>query len=226
MLYLVGTPIGNLEDLTLRAIRILREVDTIFVENKSDSLRLINHIKESYGEISADLFVYNDSNKDKKEQQARDYLAKGNIAFISSAGMPSISDPGSSLVQIAEELEIEHTVIPGPSAPFTAFALSGLQKKHINFVGFLPKKPGKIFKLLDAYLTKDSAIVAFDSPYRIAKDLEKLTEYDKDLYVVVTKELTKMFESKWQGTPAELVAMIEAGEVNTKGEFTIIICQK
>lgn len=216
MLYIVGTPIGNLEDITFRAINTLKNVSHIFSEDTRVSKKLLNH----YG-IETKLQIYHEHNKDFQIKNILNLLLSGkDIALITDAGMPCISDPGYELVNSAYENDIDVTVIPGPSALITASSISGLDMRRIAYEGFLPKKKNRqttLNKLKD----EDRSIVIFESPHRIVKTLEDLLNYLGNRYVVIARELTKMHEEVIRGRIEDVLNQISSK--NIKGEIVLVV---
>lgn len=208
-LYLVGTPIGNMEDLSKRAINTLKMVDYILVEDTRVSLKLLNNYN-----IKKDMkSYYKDVEKYKEEKIIDDLKGGKNIALISDAGMPTISDPGAILVKSAINNNIKVITIPGPSAGITAFANSGLLDTKYIFYGFL-KKPNDIYEVM----YNDFPTIVYESPNRIRKTLEKIKKIDPNRYLILGREITKMHETYYYGT-----AEILLNEIVEKGEMVLII---
>lgn len=213
MLYVVSTPIGNLKDITHRAIETLKSVDLIACEDTRHSKILLDHYKIKTPRVS-----YHQHAKVAKLDKLLSLLRDGkNIALITNAGTPGISDPGVKLISEAIKNKIEIVPIPGPAAFLTALSISGFDLKEFLFVGFLPKKKGRQKKLL-ALSSEPRAIVLYESPYRIIKTLNDLLEFLGDREVVVCRELTKKFEEIYRGKISEVLPKIKP-----KGEFTVII---
>lgn len=216
MLYLVSTPIGNLEDITFRAVRTLQEVDLILCEDTRQAHKLLKHY-----EISKPLKVYHAQNHQKVGASILEDLKNGKtMALISDAGTPLISDPGILLVKEAIEIGIKIVPIPGASALLTALVASGCPTNNFEFLGFIPHKKGRqtLFKSL---VEKKHTVIFYESTHRILKTLKQFQEFCPDKYVVVCRELTKMFEEFVRGTPAEVLEYFENNI--TKGEFAIIV---
>lgn len=218
MLYIVSTPIGNLKDISSRALEILDSVDLILAESPTDSLRLLSH----YG-IKKEIIRYNDKNKKAVIGRITKILKEKNVAYITSAGTPGISDPGQNLVKVARENNIGINVIPGASALVSAIAASGIRAREFTFVSFPPKKIRQLKKLFEKYKTEKGVLVFFESPYRISKTINTLKEAAPDSYVFVAKEITKMFENYFYGKPEEVINRLSENSKNLKGEFTIIV---
>lgn len=221
-IYIIGTPIGNLEDITLRAIRILKEVDIVLCEDTRITKRLLDKY-----EISTPMLSYHAQSKLSKVDKIIEMLRKGNdIALVSDAGTPTISDPGVLLIQqIKEEFGEAVTVIPipGPSAVATALSASGLQASQFLFLGFLPHKKGR--QTLFKEIADSKRTVAFyESPHRIEKTLVSLQEVlSGDRVVVIGRELTKIFEEVVSGTASELVEYFAQNTDKVKGEFVVLV---
>ncbi|MBF0913488.1 16S rRNA (cytidine(1402)-2'-O)-methyltransferase [Candidatus Gracilibacteria bacterium] len=223
MLYIVATPIGNLEDITLRAINTLKEVDLIACEDTRTSSVLLNH----YG-IKKPLLSFHSHSGVTKIDKIMDYLQNGKkVALISDAGTPGISDPGYILIKEAILQNIEVVPIPGVTAFTTALMGSGMQMNHFLYLGFLPIKKGRqtLFKtLLERRESKLSeTIVIYESVHRILKTLTELGEYfGADQKIVVARELTKKFEEFLRGSISEILLYFEENPSKLKGEFVIL----
>lgn len=216
MLFLVATPIGNLEDITLRALRVLGEADFVVCEDTRHSRILL----EKY-EIKTPLLSFHSYSSERDLEKIIRLLAEGkNLALISDAGMPGISDPGYKLIRSALALNIQLTVIPGPSASITAVVASGLPANRFLYLGYLPLKKGR--KTLIASLKETPyTIVFYESPHRILKTLGEFRETFGDRKIAVCRELTKMFEEFFRGTVSEALAYFELKK--PKGEFTLVL---
>lgn len=217
MLSLVPTPLGNLRDITLRALDCLREADLIAAEDT----RHTGHLLAAY-EIQRPLVSLHEHNEDRRVPEMLQRLGTGQkVALVSDAGMPLLSDPGFRLVRacLAEGLPVE--VLPGPSAITTAVALSGLPPLPFHFGGFLPVKSGRRERELRAALERPGSSVYFESPYRLRKTLEALAAVGPDARVCMARELTKKFEEVRRGTPEEILAGL--GERTIKGEITLVL---
>jgi len=218
-LYIVSTPIGNLKDITLRAIETLKEVDFVLCEDTRVSGNLLNHF-----EIKKELISLNAFNeKNKIEFIVNRILSNQTAALISDAGTPLISDPGVRLVSACIEKEIEIIPIPGPSALIAAISMSGLPTDAFVFEGFLPQKKGRQTKLKEL-AEENRTIVLYESMYRIEKLLKELSEFLPERFVVVCREITKKFEETWRGFPKDLVDSFP--ERVSKGEFVVVIAPK
>lgn len=217
MLTFVPTPIGNLGDITLRAIETLRDADLIACEDTRHSLKLLNHL-----EISKPLTALHDHNEDKRIPELLKKAKAGEkIAIISDAGTPCLSDPGHRLLKAARDAEVSLTVLPGPSAITTALVASGFPPHPFSFHGFLPVKKGKRGKQLQAALDSAETTLFFESPHRIPSTLEILAELSPETKICVARELTKKFETLHHGTTTELNAQF-AGK-KAKGEIVLLI---
>lgn len=217
-LYLVATPIGNLGDMSFRAVETLKSVDVIFCEDTRTSARLF----QEYG-ISTKAQSYGLHNEHQKTAQILDWIEAGkNIALISDAGMPGISDPGFLLVRDAQKRGVPVRVIPGANAVLTALTLSGLPSDRFIFEGFLPPKKGRN-KRIQSWIEEERTIVIYESVHRIHKLLEELSEHlQPERIVAVTRELTKTFEEVIRGTISEVKTICEQHET-LKGEFVVVI---
>ena len=216
-LYLVPTPIGNLEDITLRAIRILKEVDIVLAEDTRTSGNLLKHL-----DVKTKLQAFHAHNEHRALQGTIQLLQQGkNLALISDAGTPGISDPGFLLVRECHVHNIPVECLPGPTAFVPAIVKSGLPSDKFVFEGFLPHKKGRktrIEKLMD----EDRTIIFYESPYRLVKTLEQLKEaFGAERQASVSRELTKMFEETRNGTLAELAAHYT--KHTPKGEIVLIV---
>ncbi|HEY7354367.1 MAG TPA: 16S rRNA (cytidine(1402)-2'-O)-methyltransferase [Terriglobales bacterium] len=218
-LYLVATPIGNLEDITFRAVRVLKQVDVIACEDTRQTQKLLNH----YG-ISTSTISYHEHNEASRAAELAEKLAHGaRIAIVTDAGMPGISDPGFRLVRIAVARAISVTAIPGPAAFVTALVASGLPVEFFSFRGFLPAKSGE--RLLELEKTRNSTgtEIFYEAPHRIRQTLEDVVAVlGAERRIVVARELTKIHEEFLRGTAAELLQITQQrGEL--KGEITLLI---
>ncbi len=217
-LYLVATPIGNLEDLTFRALRILREVDLVAAEDTRHSRRLFGH----YG-VTTPLTSYFEHNEATKGERILQALRQGkDVALISDAGTPAISDPGYLLVRRCRDEGIEVATVPGPSAVVAALSISGLPVDRFAFEGFLPAKSQARRKLFKALQGDPRTLVFFEAPHRLLASLRDLiAELGRERLVAVARELTKVHEELFRGAAAEALAHFEAGRV--RGEIVLLI---
>jgi 16S rRNA (cytidine1402-2'-O)-methyltransferase len=218
-LYLVGTPIGNLEDMTLRAIRVLKQADIIACEDTRQTQKLLNH----YG-IETRAVSYHEHNEASRAAELVEKLAHGaRIAVVSDAGMPGISDPGFRLVSLAIERGVPVFPVPGPAAFLAALVASGMPADSFSFRGFLPAKRGARRRELEKILGSEKAQIYYEAPHRIRETLADVAEVlGPDRPVVVARELTKIHEEFLRGTMAEVAQILNArGEI--KGEITLLI---
>ena len=219
-LYIVSTPIGNLKDITLRAIEILNEVDFILCEDTRTSGILLNHL-----EIKKELISLNAVNESSKIEYVLKRILSNKLsaALISDAGTPGISDPGVRLISACIENGIEVASVPGATALIAALSISGLPTDEFVFLGFIPQKKGRQTKLKELAEEKRT-IVLYESMYRIEKLLNELNEYLPDRFIVVCRELTKKFEETWRGFPKDILETFDQKVV--KGEFVVVIAPK
>jgi 16S rRNA (cytidine1402-2'-O)-methyltransferase len=217
-LYVVATPIGNLEDMTYRAVRILGEADLIACEDTRQTRKLLDH----YG-IQKPAISYHEHNELERAAELIERLNAGaSIALVSDAGTPLVSDPGYRLVKAAVESGITVYSIPGASAALAALAASGLPTDSFHFGGFLPPKPGQRLNALKALSEEQSTLIFYEAPHRILEALEAVEEALGPRPVVVARELTKLHEEFLRGTPSEIRAQL-AGRDSVKGEITLLI---
>ena len=216
LLYIVSTPIGNLKDITLRALEILKEVDFVACEDTRVTGFLLNHY-----EIKKELVSLNASNETQKASYITGRITNGeSCALVSDAGTPAISDPGIRLISACIKKGINIVTVPGPSAVTAALTLSGLPTNAFIFEGFIPQKKGRQKKLKELAEEKRT-IVIYESTYRIEKFLNELKEYMPYRFITVCREMTKKFEEVWRGTPQSLMEEINSRTV--KGEFVVVI---
>lgn len=215
-LYIVGTPIGNLEDITMRALRILREVDLIAAEDTRVSAKLLQHF-----EITTRVRSYHRHSGEGREQQVLDELrGDRNVALISDAGMPGISDPGQQLIAACNSEGITVVPIPGPSSVTTALAVSGFPTDNFHFLGFLPRARKARLQLLRESLIAGTTCAAFESPHRVADTLADFATLAPKHPILLARELTKMFEELRRGSAEELAATLHGSTV--KGEIVLV----
>jgi len=216
-LYVVATPIGNLEDLTLRALRVLKEVDLIACEDTRRTRGLLTH----FG-IHAPVTSYFAHSTLAKGAALLRALADGkSVALVTDAGTPGISDPGFLLVRAARDAGIPVVPVPGPSAMIAALSAAGVPADRFVFDGFLPVKPGRRRHRLEALRALETTIVCYESPHRVLASLEAIGQVFGDAEIVVARELTKQFEEIVQGSPARLREHF--GQHEVRGEFTLVI---
>ncbi|MFA5250481.1 MAG: 16S rRNA (cytidine(1402)-2'-O)-methyltransferase [Parachlamydiales bacterium] len=217
MLYLIATPIGNLEDITLRALKILRECDYILAEDTRNSGVLLRHFQ-----ITKKCLAFEKFSEKKLEEKILEDLEKGQkIALISDAGTPLISDPGESLVRSCLKKKLPFTYLPGACSVIGALVLSGFKNSPFQFRGFLEKKTEKLKEQLRRLLAYRGTSVAFESPHRIEKTLKALQKLDPKRNLAVAREMTKLFEETRRGKPAELIEHFSKNP--PKGEIVLII---
>lgn len=217
VLYVVATPIGNLEDITARALRVLREVDVVACEDTRRTRALLTHF-----EIHTPTVSYYEHNKLARGPQLLRQLADGrSIALVSDAGTPGISDPGMLLVREARAAGVTVVPVPGPSAVVTALSAAGVPADRFVFDGFLPVKPGRRINRLKALRDLEVTVVVYESPHRILAAMEAIGEVFGDEPVVVARELTKQFEEIVADTPAAHLERLGSG--SARGEFVIVI---
>jgi 16S rRNA (cytidine1402-2'-O)-methyltransferase len=216
-LYLVATPIGNLEDITLRALRTLKECDVVAAEDTRRTGQLLK-----YFGIAKPLLSYFQFNEAKRSEEILERLQRGEkIALVTDAGSPGISDPGERVVQAARAAGLRVESVPGPCALVAALTASGLPTDEFHFIGFLPHKSGQRRKQLEALREFAGTLVLYESPYRIEKLLTELAELFPERQVVLARELTKKFEEFLRGTPAELLEALKKRSL--KGEFVVMV---
>ncbi|OGY44776.1 MAG: 16S rRNA (cytidine(1402)-2'-O)-methyltransferase [Candidatus Buchananbacteria bacterium RIFCSPHIGHO2_01_FULL_39_14] len=219
VLYVVGTPIGNLEDMTLRALRILKEVDLIACEDTRVTKKLLVHYQ-----INKPLVSYHQHSQISKINFLIQELMVGKkVALVTDAGMPGISDPGSLLVKAAVQENIKVEVIPGPSAATAALSVSGLPVDRFLFLGFLPHKKGRE-TMIKEIIASEQSVIFYESVHRILKTLGQLKQFGLKRQLVVCRELTKKFESIYRGTVEEVLEQLLKDRV--KGEFVVIVSNK
>ena len=217
MLYVVATPIGNLGDITLRALEVLRDVDLVAAEDTRHSGILLKHYK-----IDKPFISYHEHNEAMRTAQLVERIAAGeNIALITDAGMPGFSDPGVRLIRECINRELPFTIIPGPSSILTALLGSGFSMEKFCFRGFLPIKSGRRERELRAATEREETTIFFESPYRLTKTLKACIDIMPDRQLCVARELTKKFEEFRRGTAVELHAHYEARP--PKGEIVLLI---
>ncbi|WP_163469665.1 16S rRNA (cytidine(1402)-2'-O)-methyltransferase [Fusobacterium sp. IOR10] len=216
MLYIVATPIGNLEDITLRAIRVLKEADYIFAEDTRVTKKLLNHL-----EISNTLYRYDEHTKQHQVENIVNLLKDGKtVALVTDAGTPCISDPGYEVVDEALKEGIKVTPIPGVSAMTAAASVAGVSMRRFLFEGFLPKKKGRQ-TLLKSLANEKRTIMFFESPHRVMKTLKDIDSYIGNKNIVLIREITKIYEEIIRGTAQELMESLK--DRTLKGEFVVII---
>ncbi|TSB45082.1 16S rRNA (cytidine(1402)-2'-O)-methyltransferase [Alkalicoccobacillus porphyridii] len=217
VLYLVPTPIGNLEDMTFRAVRILKEVDSIAAEDTRQTRKLCSHF-----DIHTPLLRYDEHTKGKIGSQLITQVKNGrSIALVSDAGMPAISDPGQEIVQQAISSEIAVVVLPGANAALTALVASGLSTDHFYYHGFLPRQKKHRLEELEILSSIKATLVFYESPHRLKETLVALHDVLGNRFISIGRELTKKFEEYQRGTLEEAIEWIELGTI--KGEFVLVV---
>ncbi len=216
ILYIVATPIGNLEDITLRAIRVLKEVDLIAAEDTRHTLKLLNHL-----EISKPLISYHRHNEEVKSNVLLEKLEEGkNIALVSDAGTPGICDPGEEIIKKCIELEIKVIPVPGACAMINSLICSGIDTKEFTFLGFLPLNKKLRKNKLDEIEKTNKTIIIYEAPHKLENTLKDLKQIlDKNRKIVLAREITKIHEEFIRGNIDDIIEKIQ----DVKGEFVIII---
>lgn len=216
-LYLVATPIGNLEDITLRALRTLKECDVVAAEDTRHTGQLLKH----FG-IAKPMLSYFQFNEARRSEEIIERLRRGDkISLVTDAGSPGISDPGERVVRAARTAGLRVESVPGPCALVAALTASGLPTDEFHFIGFLPHKSGQRRKQLEALQDFSGTLILYESPYRIEKLIGELNAVFPDRRVVLARELTKKFEEYLSGTPGELLEVV--GKRRLKGEFVVLV---
>ncbi len=219
-LFVCGTPIGNMEDITLRVLRTLKEADLIAAEDTRQSVKLLN-----YYDIKTPLTSYHEHNKDLKGPKLIAMLKEGkNIALVTDAGMPGISDPGEDLIALCYKEGVPVTVVPGATAVITALVLSGLPTRSYVFEGFLPSAKKQRREIIDRLVNETRTVVLYEAPHHLVNTLEQLCEQMGDRYGAAVRELTKKHETVNRGTLNELCNYFKGNE--PKGEFVLVISGK
>jgi 16S rRNA (cytidine1402-2'-O)-methyltransferase len=213
-LYIVATPIGNLEDISLRALRILRDVTLIAAEDTRKTKRLLN----TY-DIKTPSTSYYEHNKTTKLEYILKRLTEGDVALVSEAGMPGISDPGYELIMAAYERNIPVVPVPGPSAIVTALAISGLPADRFSYIGFLPHRASSRRRMLMSIAGETGTIIILETPHRLTAALNDMLEIMGDRKIAVCRELTKLHEEVFRGKVSEAIVRF----TEPRGEFTLVI---
>ena len=215
-LFVVGTPIGNLEDMTLRAISTLQNVNLILAEDTRNSKKLLNAHN-----IDSKMISYHDHSSEKEIKKIVDLLLEGkDLALISDAGTPTISDPGYGLIRECIKNDITIIPIPGASSITAAMSVSGLPSDSFTFIGFLPQKKGRL-KKINQLQALDNTIILFESPFRLEKTLNQLLEHLGNRTVVIGRELTKLYEEVIRGNLKDVI--LHFSESKIKGEIVVMI---
>ncbi|GFN35722.1 16S rRNA (cytidine(1402)-2'-O)-methyltransferase [Tepidimicrobium xylanilyticum] len=217
ILYICPTPIGNLEDITLRTLRILKEVDLIAAEDTRRTIKLLNHYN-----IKKSLISYHEHNKEARGQLLIEKLNEGmSIGFVTDAGMPGISDPGEDLIRLCIEEDIKVIVLPGPTASITALVNSGLPTGKFVFEGFFPSKRKERIKELERLKGEKRTMIIYEAPHRLLSLLKDIYEVLGDRRIAISRELTKIYEETFRGCVSEGIKKFEFQE--PKGEFVLIL---
>ena len=220
MLYIVATPIGNLEDITLRALRTLKEVDYVFAEDTRVTKKLLNHF-----DINTIVYRYDEHTKIHQIENIINLLKEDkNIALVTDAGTPCISDPGYEVVEAALDADLKVSPIPGVSSMTAAASVSGINMRRIAYEGFLPKKKGRQ-TLLKKLAEEERSIIIFESPHRIQRTVADIHEYLGEREIVLCREITKIYEEIIRGTTTEVLENL-ANRSSIKGEFVLIIKER
>ena len=216
-LYIVATPIGNLEDITLRAIRTLKEVDFILCEDKRVTIKLLNKY-----EIKTKLISFHRHNENKEAESIIFYLKSGkDIALVSDAGSPLISDPGSELISIANREGIEISPIPGPSALIGTLSICPIKFNDFTFLGFLPDKASERNKVISSLDKNSSVVVLYLAPHDFKKYIKEIHNHYPNINVFYARELTKIYEESWHGKIKDLIDLLEKKDL--KGEIVLVL---
>ncbi|BAY19188.1 uroporphyrin-III C/tetrapyrrole methyltransferase [Anabaenopsis circularis NIES-21] len=217
-LYVVGTPIGNLEDITFRAVRILQTVDLIAAEDTRHTGKLLQHFQVKTPQLS-----YHEHNRNSRIPEILEHLSNDKaIALVSDAGMPGISDPGYELIKACIDAGINVVPIPGASAAITALSAAGLPTDKFTFEGFLPPKTQQRREHLETLQTESRTLIFYESPHRLPETLQDLAEvFGSDRQIVLARELTKLYEEFWRGTIASAIAHYQQRE--PQGEYTLVV---
>ena len=217
MLYLVGTPIGNFDDMTYRAVETLNKVDLIAAEDTRNTLNLLNHF-----DIKTKITSYHEHNKASKGQQLIELLLEGkDIAIVTDAGMPAISDPGEDIVKLCIENNIEVTTVPGPTAFVSALVMSGMPTKGMLFEGFLSAKTSEREKRLLELKDYKETIIFYEAPHKLLRTLEHIMSVFGDREISVSREITKKFEETLRGKISEIIEHFTNN--NPRGEFVLVL---
>jgi 16S rRNA (cytidine1402-2'-O)-methyltransferase len=219
ILYLVSTPIGNLEDITWRAVRILKQVHLVAAEDTRQTRKLL----ERY-DIQTRLTSYHEHNKVSKQAEILEALAQGDVALVSDAGTPAINDPGFELVKAVIAAGYPVSPIPGPSAPIAALVASGLPTDAFLYLGYLPRKSGERQRLLQDVAELPYTLVLLETPHRLQAALQDLEKTLGDRQICVAREITKLYEEFYRGSLRQALAHFAAGTV--RGEFTLVVSGK
>lgn len=217
-LYIVSTPIGNLEDITLRALNVLKQVDLIACEDTRTTKKLLSRYQ-----IQKPLTSYHEHNEIEKAKELLSMLQEGHsIALVTDAGTPGVSDPGYRIVKLASENGVQIFSVPGPSAAVAALSISGLPTSSFTFLGFPPKQKKRLIEYLERIKDYPETLIFYESPRRVIKTLESMAEVFGERNASLGREITKMYEETLRGTLSEIVTTLKSRD-NLKGEFTLVI---
>ncbi|PLX26036.1 16S rRNA (cytidine(1402)-2'-O)-methyltransferase [Candidatus Parcubacteria bacterium] len=217
-LYIVATPIGNLEDITMRAVRVLKEVDLILAEDKRVSRKLLDHYA-----IKKNMLSWHQHSKIKDWHKIKEFLNEGkDIALVTDAGTPGVSDPGGKLIELilSEVPDTEIIPLPGPSSLTAIVSIAGVPMDKFLFLGYLPHKKGRQ-TLFETIKSSDIPVVFFESVHRILKALDQLSDCDKKL--IIGRELTKKFETVYRGQAKDILEILSKDKEQQKGEFVVVV---
>lgn len=218
-LYIIATPLGNLQDITYRAIETIKQVDVVACEDTRQSVKLLN----AYN-IKKPLLSCHGHNETKSALRVRELLAEGKkVAYLSDAGTPGLSDPGAKLVRLVREEGFTILPIPGPSAFATLLSVAGLRETSIHFEGFLATRQGKRIGRLKVLLERKEPFVLYESVHRIEKLLVELKELAPDCTLFIGREMTKVFEEYLEGSPETLLSRVREHPERKKGEYTVLV---
>lgn len=217
ILYVLATPIGNLKDITIRAVEVLRDADFVVAESSARALKLLNHLG-----IHKSILSINSYNEERKSMNIAERIGRGeSCALITSAGTPCISDPGNIIVRRCHEKGLSVRAVPGPSAAVSAVSVSGLFADHFVFYGFLPQKRSKVKKVLDELASTHYPVVFFESPRRVVKTLHLILEEWGNREAALFKEMTKVYEDVLRGSIEDIIERLGSQEL--RGEYTLIV---
>ena len=220
MLYFISTPIGNLNDISLRAIDVIRSSDYLYAEDTRNIKKLLNFINSKVKSKS-----FHEHNEQKVSLEIIQNLKNGNIvSIVSDAGTPVVSDPGYKLIQICLKENIKYTLIPGPSSVLSSLVMSGLSPDRFSFYGFIPRKAGDQNRFFETLSNDEKTSIVFESPKRIKKTLNNLQKFvGKNRKISLCKEMTKIHEDVFRGKISEIIKDIENDQINLKGELVLVI---
>ncbi len=223
MIYLIPTPIGNIDDISLRSLKLLSEIEILLCEDTRVTKKLLNLLSSRHDiDFKIEQFIPFHSHNDTKVLNSLDAeFLKKQIAFVSDAGMPCVSDPGAKLIKFARERGLDYEVLPGASAAILSYASSGFDNPRFLFYGFLPHKGKERANSLEYVLNSEVPVVLYESPHRIEKFADELENMEPNREIFAVKEATKRFEKKFFGTAVEFNRFIKS--VNTKGEWSLVI---